>query len=183
MADKLNDAMKISFFFLAKVWEEALPVGNGKLGGMAFGLPYIERIQLNEDSVWYGGPQDRNNPSALEKLPEIRSLIMEGRIREAQELCTFALSGIPEEQRHYETLGNLYIEFDGTETEYSDEVMAQIDSLQTSLNEANARYADAVEARDEAIAQRLADYKQGLKAKIEKANKDLAEVKYNFKTN
>ena len=120
MADKLNDAMKISFSSPAKVWEEALPVGNGKLGGMVFGLPYIERIQLNEDSVWYGGPQDRNNPSALEKLPEIRSLIMEGRIREAQELCTFALSGIPEEQRHYETLGNLYIEFDGTETEYSD---------------------------------------------------------------
>ena len=120
MADKLNDAMKISFSSPAKVWEEALPVGNGKLGGMVFGLPYIERIQLNEDSVWYGGPQDRNNPSALEKLPEIRKLIMEGRIREAQELCTFALSGIPEEQRHYETLGNLYIEFDGTETEYSD---------------------------------------------------------------
>ncbi len=120
MADKLNDAMKISFSSPAKVWEEALPVGNGKLGGMVFGLPYIERIQLNEDSVWYGGPQDRNNPSALEKLPEIRSLIMEGHIREAQELCTFALSGIPEEQRHYETLGNLYIEFDGTETEYSD---------------------------------------------------------------
>ena len=110
----------ISFHSPAKVWEEALPVGNGKLGGMVFGLPFTERIQLNEDSVWYGGPQDRNNPSALEKLPEIRKLILEGRIREAQELCTFALSGIPEEQRHYETLGNLYIEFDGTEMGYSD---------------------------------------------------------------
>lgn len=120
VADRIKDAMKISFSSPAKTWEEALPVGNGKLGGMVFGLPFTERIQLNEDSVWYGGPQDRNNPSALEKLPEIRSLIMEGRICEAQELCTFALSGIPEEQRHYETLGNLYIEFDGTETEYSE---------------------------------------------------------------
>lgn len=114
------DAMKISFDGPAKCWEEALPVGNGKLGGMVFGLPYTERIQLNEDSVWFGGPQDRNNPSALENLPKIRSLIMEGRIREAQELCTFALSGLPEEQRHYEPLGNLYIEFDGQEMDFSD---------------------------------------------------------------
>ena len=110
----------ISFSSPAKAWEEALPVGNGRLGGMVFGLPFTERIQLNEDSVWYGGPQDRNNPSALENLPKIRKLILEGKIAEAQELCTFALSGIPEESRHYEPLGNLYIEFDGKETEYSD---------------------------------------------------------------
>ena len=114
-----NMGQTIIFETPAKCWEEALPVGNGKLGGMVFGLPYTERIQLNEDSVWFGGPQDRNNPSALENLPKIRSLIMEGRIREAQELCTFALSGLPEEQRHYEPLGNLYIEFDGQEMEYS----------------------------------------------------------------
>ncbi len=118
--DRINSsADTIVFDAPAKVWEEALPVGNGKLGGMVFGLPYSERIQLNEDSVWYGGPQDRNNPSALEKLPEIRRLIFEGRIREAEELCSFALCGIPEEQRHYEPLGNLYIEFEEEELEYS----------------------------------------------------------------
>ena len=110
----------ISFSSPAKTWEEALPVGNGRLGGMVFGLPNTERIQLNEDSVWYGGPQDRNNPSALENLPKIRKLILEGKISEASELCTFALSGIPEESRHYEPLGNLYIEFEGNETEFSD---------------------------------------------------------------
>ena len=115
-----NKSHTICFGSPAKCWEEALPVGNGRLGGMVFGLPYTERIQLNEDSVWFGGPQNRNNPSALENLPKIRSLIMEGRIREAQELCTFALSGLPEEQRHYEPLGNLYIEFDGTEMDYSE---------------------------------------------------------------
>ena len=90
-----NKSHTICFGSPAKCWEEALPVGNGRLGGMVFGLPYTERIQLNEDSVWFGGPQNRNNPSALENLPKIRSLIMEGRIREAQELCTFALSGLP----------------------------------------------------------------------------------------
>ena len=111
---------KIEFDKPAGNWNEALPVGNGKLGGMVFGNPYIERIQLNEDSVWFGGKQDRLNPSALEKLPEIRKLIFEGRISEAQERCTVALSGTPEEQRHYECLGNRYIEFMGKETEYSD---------------------------------------------------------------
>ena len=111
---------KIEFDKPAANWNEALPIGNGKLGGMVFGNPYIERIQLNEDSVWFGGKQDRINPSALEKLPEIRKLIFEGRISEAEELCTFALSGTPEEQRHYECLGNLFIEFMGKETEYSD---------------------------------------------------------------
>ncbi len=114
------DINKISFDSPAKDWNEALPIGSGKLGGMVFGSPYIERIQLNEDSIWSGGPRDRINPSALEKLPEIRELIFNGRIKEAQELATFALSGIPEEERHYEPLGNLYIEFMGQETEYSD---------------------------------------------------------------
>ena len=114
------DINKISFDSPAKDWNEALPIGNGKLGGMVFGSPYIERIQLNEDSIWSGGPRDRINPSALEKLPEIRELIFNGHIKEAQELATFALSGIPEEERHYEPLGNLYIEFMGQETEYSD---------------------------------------------------------------
>ena len=115
-----EEVYKIKFSAPAGNWNEALPIGNGKLGGMVFGNPYIERIQLNEDSVWFGGKQERHNPSAKEKLPEIRQLIMEGRIREAEELCSFALSGTPEEQRHYECLGNLYIEFMGRETEYAD---------------------------------------------------------------
>lgn len=104
--------MKIEFDRPAEKWEEALPIGNGKLGGMIFGSVGTDRIQLNEDSVWYGGKQERINPSALEKLPEIRKLIMDGHILEAQELCAFALSATPPEQRHYEPLGNLYIESD-----------------------------------------------------------------------
>ncbi|SEP65882.1 alpha-L-fucosidase 2 [Lachnospiraceae bacterium NE2001] len=114
------DINRITFDSPAEDWNEALPIGNGKLGGMVFGNPYTERIQLNEDSVWFGGPQDRINPSAKERLPQIRRLIFEGRIKEAEELCTFALSGTPEEERHYECLGNLYIEFMGTTTEYTD---------------------------------------------------------------
>lgn len=118
----MTEAEKITFDRPAENWNEALPIGNGRLGGMIFGTPYTDRIQLNEDSVWFGGPQNRNNPSAREKLPEIRKLIFEGKISEAQELCAFALSGLPEEQRHYEALGNLYLEFSGTGAEVTDYV-------------------------------------------------------------
>ena len=94
-------------------WNEALPIGNGRLGAMVFGGVQTERIQLNEDSVWYGGPRDRNNPYALENLPKIRDLIKSGKIHEAESLATIALSGVPEGQRHYEPLGDVLIDFNG----------------------------------------------------------------------
>ena len=111
---------RIEFDHPADNWNEALPIGNGRMGGMIFGTPYTERIQLNEDSVWYGAPKDRINPDALDNLPKIRSLIFEGRIKEAQELCALALSGLPENESHYEPLGNLFIEFGGSEYTYED---------------------------------------------------------------
>lgn len=113
----MNTSSTIWFDKPAEDWNEALPIGNGRLGGMVYGTPYTECIQLNEDSVWYGGPQCRNNPSAKEYLPQIRRLIFEGKIQEAQDLCAFALSGTPEEQRHYEPMGNLYLLFEGGETQ------------------------------------------------------------------
>lgn len=63
---------KIWFKEPAADWNEALPLGNGRLGAMVFGQLSKERIQLNEDSVWYGGPQNRDNPDALANLPAIR---------------------------------------------------------------------------------------------------------------
>ncbi|MBU9720260.1 MULTISPECIES: glycosyl hydrolase family 95 catalytic domain-containing protein [Bacillaceae] len=92
-------------------WNEALPIGNGRLGGMIFGDMEEERIQLNEDSIWYGGPRDRNNPDALQQLPKIRELLSEGRIKDAEELAALALTGVPESQRHYEPLGDLRLKF------------------------------------------------------------------------
>ena len=114
----MGNNYKISFDKPAEKWDEALPIGNGRFGGMVFGDVCRERIQLNEDSVWYGGPQNRLNPSAKKYLPVIREHILKGEIKQAEELCTYALSGIPEEQRHYEPLGNLYIEFAGQEFDY-----------------------------------------------------------------
>ena len=92
----------ISFDMPASCWNEAFPAGNGRMGAMVFGGVATELLQLNEDSVWYGGPKDRINPSAKDSLPKIRALIDEGRISEAQDLCALALSGTPDTMSHYE---------------------------------------------------------------------------------
>ncbi len=103
---------KIAFTRPASVWNEALPIGSGRLGGMIYGQVEREHIQLNEDSIWYGKPMDRNNPDALKYLPDIRRLIVEGKTKEAEELIKFALSGTPQSQRMYQSLGDLHINMD-----------------------------------------------------------------------
>ncbi|WNS46060.1 glycoside hydrolase family 95 protein [Paenibacillus sp. MMS20-IR301] len=97
----------------AQEWNEALPVGNGRLGAMIYGRVAEEKLQLNEDSVWYGGPRDRNNEDALPNLPKLRKLILEGQLREAEELAAMSMAGMPEAQRHYLPLGELLLSFGG----------------------------------------------------------------------
>lgn len=111
----------------ANDWNEALPIGNGRMGAMIFGDPIHERCELNEDSLWYGGPRDRNNPDAAKVLPEIRRLIFAGKPKEAERLAVLGLSGLPETQRHYEPLGRLLLDFD-------DMQQAHITSYQRSLD-------------------------------------------------
>ncbi|MBQ7955579.1 MAG: glycoside hydrolase family 95 protein [Lachnospiraceae bacterium] len=104
----------------ASRWEEALPLGNGRIGAMIFGEPGGELIQVNEDSMWYGAPVDRNNPDMKKYLPEIRSLILSGQIRKAERLMRFAMSGCPDSMHPYQTLGNIHFSFEnlGEVTEY-----------------------------------------------------------------
>ena len=90
-------------------WDEALPVGNGRLGGMIFGKPTDELIQLNEDSIWSGGFRKRNNPNAYANLENIRELIRDGKPSEAEKLCEEAFYGRNENQRHYHPMGDLHI--------------------------------------------------------------------------
>ena len=97
----------------ASKWEEALPVGNGRLGAMVMGGVSREVIYLNEDSIWSGKPVDRINKDAHKCLGEIRKLIREGRIPEAEKLSLMALSGTPNSERSYETAGEFILEFDG----------------------------------------------------------------------
>jgi alpha-L-fucosidase 2 len=94
-------------------WVEALPVGNGRLGGMVFGGASDERIQLNEGTFWSGGPYDPVDESAGQYLPRVRTLIEEGRYREAQDLADRSLMGRPRHLQAYQPLGDLRIAFEG----------------------------------------------------------------------
>lgn len=93
----------------AENWDEALPVGNGRIGGMIFGRVNEELIQLNEDSIWSGGFRKRNNPKAYANLEKMRKLIRDGKTTEAENLCAEAFYGTNENQRHYQPLGDLHI--------------------------------------------------------------------------
>jgi alpha-L-fucosidase 2 len=92
-------------------WNRALPIGNGRLGAMIYGDIVGERVQLNEDSVWNGGPRDRSNPSTRAELPEIRRLLRAGEIAAAHALVHDAMAGIPDSQRCYEPLADLLLRF------------------------------------------------------------------------
>src|SRR6478609_3860186 len=72
-------------------WEEALPIGNGRLGAMIFGGTSEEKLQLNEDSFWAGSPHDNNNPHGREVLKDVQRLIFEGKYLEAQTLAAKGL--------------------------------------------------------------------------------------------
>lgn len=105
----------------AKAWEEALPVGNGQLGAMIFGGVSSERIQINEKSLWSGGPQDADNPDALEALPRIRELLFAGNYAEGEALtrrtqvCRGPGSDEGSARRAafgcFQTLGDLHLDF------------------------------------------------------------------------
>jgi len=98
----------------AKRWIEALAVGNGRLGAMVFGGVSEERIQLNEDTLWAGGPYDPANPAAAEALPRVRELIFAGRYREAHNLVSQKMMARPLSQMPYQCVGDLLLEFPDT---------------------------------------------------------------------
>jgi alpha-L-fucosidase 2 len=99
----------------AKEWEEALPVGNGRLGAMVFGKHGEERIQLNEETLWSGGPYSTVVEGGAKVLPKIQKLIFEGKPVEAHKLFGRHLMGNPVEQMKYQCIGNLHLFFDNEE--------------------------------------------------------------------
>jgi alpha-L-fucosidase 2 len=81
-----GSALRLWYDEPAAAWEAALPLGNGRLGAMVFGEPRRERIALNEDTLWSGGPRDWNNPGAKSWLPKVREAVFAGRYAEADAL-------------------------------------------------------------------------------------------------
>ena len=103
---------KLWFKQPARDWNEALPVGNGRLAAMVFGQVQKERIQLNEESLWSGQKINNNNPEALSHLKDIRQLLLGGKNIEAVRLADKYLLGTPPRVRSYQSLGDLWLEFD-----------------------------------------------------------------------
>ena len=109
-------ALKLWYDKPAAEWVEALPVGNGRLAAMVFGGTAAERLQLNEDTLYAGGPYDPTNPDALAALPVARRLIFEGKYKEANELIGEKMMARPIKQMPYQPVGDLTLTFPGHDT-------------------------------------------------------------------
>ena len=103
------DALLLGYRRPAAKWVEALPLGNGSLGAMAFGGIGTDRYQLNHDTLWSGGPRNWNNPGAKEALPEVRRAVAEGRYVDADRLAKKMMGPFTEA---YMPLGDLIVTHD-----------------------------------------------------------------------
>ena len=96
----------------ADKWIQALPVGNGRFGAMIFGQPQKERLQLNDVTVWSGGPNPRaDRQDAYKSLPQLRRLIREGKYKEAETFANAYFNGPAPYDASYQTLGDLNLDF------------------------------------------------------------------------
>ena len=140
----------------AAEWTEALPVGNGRLGGMLYGDPLVEHLQVNEESLWGGVKVPNNNPGALENLPRIRKLILESNIPEAYELAEKHLAGIPGKTWSYQTVGDIYFRFADTAATVTDyrrelDLSTGIATVSFKKNGKKVEYEVFVPAREDII--------------------------------
>ena len=110
-----NDVLKLWYEKPAAKWEEALPVGNGRLGAMIYGGTAEDHIQFNEETLWSGGPNDYSNEGASRHLGKIRELIWQGKQKEAEELALETFMSVPLRQQKYQPFGDLWLTFPGHE--------------------------------------------------------------------
>ena len=104
------ESLRLFFNQPATTWQDALPVGNGRLGAMVFGNTEIERIQLNEESIWDGEYRNRDNPRAGDAVPVIRQLLFAGKVHEAETMAVDDMLSIPRRLPCYQTLGDLTLD-------------------------------------------------------------------------
>ncbi len=139
----MNEINKLMEKQPARVWTEAFPVGNGMLGAMVFGGTASERIGLNEDSIWYGGPKQSDNPEAWRKLGDIRALLHKGEVQEAERQMLLHFTNSPQYFGPYQPLGDLLLQF-GHDTaeaaDYSRELDLRTGVASVSYEAAGIRY-------------------------------------------
>jgi alpha-L-fucosidase 2 len=97
----------------ARLWTDALPVGNGRLGAMIYGGVAHERIQFNESTVWTGGPHDYAHPGASKYLGQIRELLFAEKQAEAEKLAMQEFMSVPLHQKAYQAFGDILIDQPG----------------------------------------------------------------------
>ncbi len=95
----------------ASSWEEALPIGNGRLGAMIFGGTEADHIQFNEETLWTGAPHDYTHPGAYKSLGGIRELLWLGKQKEAEDLALEKFMSVPLRQEKYQPFGDLWLCF------------------------------------------------------------------------
>lgn len=111
---KATDAtLKLWYNSPAENWNEALPIGNGRLGAMVFGNPAKEQLQLNEETVWSGGPNSNITSESGAAIPELRKLIFEGKFEEAQAIADVKMFPKKNSGMIYQPVGNLFLQFEG----------------------------------------------------------------------
>jgi alpha-L-fucosidase 2 len=152
----------------AEKWVQALPVGNGRLGAMIFGGTTNERLQLNDITVWSGGPQtNANRPEAWKYLPEIRRVIREGRYDEGQRLCNQFFNGPADyDISKFQTLGDLNFEFqlpDGAVTNYTRwlDIDSAVAGVEFTVGQTKFQREIFCSAPDKVLVQRLTASKPG----------------------
>ncbi|MCX6237642.1 MAG: glycoside hydrolase family 95 protein [Bacteroidia bacterium] len=109
--ESLPKSLKLWYSQPATIWEEALPIGNGRLGAMIFGGTTEEHIQFNEETLWTGAPHDYSHEGASQYLGQIRELIWQGKQKEAEALAMEKFMSVPLGQRKYQPFGDLWIKF------------------------------------------------------------------------
>lgn len=112
---KKEAALKLWYASPAANWNEALPIGNGRLGAMVFGNPAREQLQLNEETVWSGGPNQNITSESGTAIPELRKLIFEGKFEEAQAIADVKMFPKKNSGMVYQTVGDLFLQFNGHE--------------------------------------------------------------------
>ena len=150
----------------AENFNEALPIGNGRIGAMIYGDTAYEKIPLNEDSVWSGGLRHRVNPDAAEGLAEVRSLIKKGDIPQAERIAFEKLQGVTPNMRRYMPLGDLHIDMElgGRARNYSRklDIGNAVSEVTFTVNDILFRKEYFISAPDEVMAVRISSAERGM---------------------
>ncbi len=117
----------------ANSWNEALPIGNGRLGAMIFGGIPEERIQLNEETVWAGGPHNNVNPRASEYFKTVCELLFRKEYLKAQEIANKQIYSI-QNGMPYQPVGDLKLEFEGQSFDKVNNYQRQLDISRAIFN-------------------------------------------------